>query len=86
MSDETQTATCRGCGRILQGKPYHLGGIAYHPETGERAKINHYGGFVCSRSCDFRASLALEQSMPGHDSRQVRLGSFAQESLDRNWP
>ncbi len=80
-----ERATCRGCGRILSGKPYYMGGRAYHPETGERCPSNHYGGFVCSRSCDFRASLELERSMPGHGDGQQRLGSFARESLERNW-
>lgn len=83
MPDET--ATCRGCGRALRGKPYWTGGLAYVPETGEQAKANFYGGWVCSRSCDHRSSLELERSMPGHGDGQQRLGCFAQQSLDRNW-
>jgi hypothetical protein len=63
--DQNETAVCRGCGRKLNGKPYYMGGAAYHPETGERCKVNHYGGFVCSRQCDKRASHELENSMPG---------------------
>lgn len=81
-----EVATCRGCGMALKGKPYHLGGQAYHPRTGARCKINYYGGFVCSRECDFRSSLALEQSMPGHGFEQKTLGMCAKESLKRNWP
>lgn len=83
MSQET--ATCRGCGKTLLGNPYHMGGSAYDPVTRERARVNHYGGYVCSRSCDHRSSLRLEQSMPGHDSSQSRLGCFAQESFESNW-
>lgn len=80
-----ETAECRGCGKALRGKPYHMGGDAYLPDTNERAKVNHYGGFVCSRTCDFNASLALERSMPGHGFSQKRLSCYAQEALKRNW-
>lgn len=78
-------AKCRGCGRILIGKPYAYSSIAYHPETGERVKINYYGGFVCSEQCDIRACLELERSMPGHTSDQKTLDSNAQRAVDRNW-
>lgn len=84
-TSELAGAVCRGCGRKLQGHPYHLGGPAYHPETGERCRINHYGGFVCSPLCDYNSSLWLEQSMPGHDGNQKTIGCFAQKSYDRNW-
>jgi hypothetical protein len=30
----------------------------------ERAKVNFYGGYVCSDICDKRASYDLEESMP----------------------
>lgn len=80
-----QTAKCRGCGRALSGKPYHLGGSAYHPDTKERCRHNFYGGFVCSRECDIRACLELERSMPGHDGRQRQPGQFAMDQIDRNW-
>jgi hypothetical protein len=83
MSEEQ--ATCRGCGRVLRGKPYHMGGDAYIPETGERARKNFYGGYVCSPGCDRRSSLELEQSMPGHDHSQRRLGCFAAKSFRDNW-
>lgn len=82
-SDEV--ATCRGCGRVLRGKPYWAGGSAFDPKTGEQAKVNHYGGYVCSPQCDHRASLELEQSMPGHGWQQQRLGCYAQAAHDRNW-
>lgn len=84
MSDEV--ASCRGCGMLLRGKPYYMGGSAYHPVTGERCPANHYGGFVCSRSCDIRASRELENSMPGHiNDPNSRLSSYAQERIRRNW-
>ncbi len=44
---EQETAICRGCGKILNGKPYYMGGDAYDPVTKERARVNFYGGFVC---------------------------------------
>lgn len=78
-------AVCRGCGKVLRGKPYSMGGSAYDPVTGERAKHNHFGGYVCSRGCDHRASLEQERSMPGHGWGQTRLSCYAQEALNRNW-
>lgn len=70
----------------LRGTDYCYGGADYHPQTGARCKVNYYGGYVCSRSCDHRSSLELEQSMPGHGWDQKRLGQAAQRSLDSNWP
>jgi hypothetical protein len=29
-------AKCRNCSKPLKGKPYHLGGAAYDPDTNER--------------------------------------------------
>ena len=63
-----QGAECRGCGKALRGTPYYKGGPAYLPleEGGGQAKVNFYGGYVCSQQCDVNAALRLEQSMPGH--------------------
>ena len=83
MSDEV--ATCRGCGMVLRGKPYYMGGNAYHPETGERCRKNHYGGYVCSEGCDRRSSQRLEDSMPGAGPSGGSLSCFAKSSLNRNW-
>lgn len=81
-----EPATCRGCGKVLIGKPYHMGGSAYLPGSKmEPARVNFYGGFVCSENCDRRASLELERTMPGHSYDQSRLSSFAADSLRRNW-
>ncbi len=84
-SEPDESAICRGCGQPLVGKPYCYGGSAYHPITKKRAKVNYYGGYVCSRECDYRASLELEQSMPGHGDAQTSIGSYARTSLARNW-
>lgn len=84
-------AQCRGCGRELDGRDYRFGGEAFVPNMPnkrgprERAKVNFYGGFVCSRECDWRASLRHEQSMPGHYTNQTRLGCSSMESFNRNW-
>jgi len=83
--DPKDIATCRNCGLVLEGRDYRFGGEAYHPVTKERVKKNHYGGYVCSARCDYRASLDLEQSMPGHGYHQKTLGCFAQEAYDNNW-
>lgn len=82
MSDEQ--ATCRGCGMALRGKAYHLGGRAFHPKTGEECPANHYGGFVCSEACDYRASVRQHASMPGC-STATRPDTFAAERIRRNW-
>lgn len=79
MSEETQN--CRGCGKLLIGKyPY-----AYDPKTKKDAKWNYYGGFVCSEACDVRASLELEQSMPGHGSSQKYISQAAKAKVKSNW-
>lgn len=65
-------AKCRGCGKTLEGKPYHTGGPAWLP-NGRRAPSCFYGGWVCSRECDVRACLDLERTMPGHSYNQTRL-------------
>lgn len=76
---------CRGCHRELIGRPYCAGGIARIPETMVPAKSNYYGGWVCSRGCDYRASLELEQSMPGHGYGQQRLDGPALRRIELNW-
>lgn len=86
MSKQSETcAVCRSCGRALNGKPYHMGGNAYHPDTGKRCPANYYGGYVCSRQCDYNASLELEESMPGH-SGQRSLSGDTLRRIDANWP
>lgn len=77
-------AVCRGCSAELRGKPYWAGGNAYHPTTGEQVKVCTYGGYVCSSDCDRRASLQLEQTMPGHGG-QTRLLSATAREISRRW-
>lgn len=86
MHSSDDKAVCRGCGLVLRGEPYWAGKPAYHPDTGVQVKVNYYGGFVCSRNCDIKASLELEQSMPGHGFSQKRIGPEAQRRVDHNWP
>ncbi len=85
MEETTEHAVCRGCGKQLRGTPYFRGGDAFDPVTGERCKTNHYGGYVCSKDCDFASSLELERSMPGHDGSQSRLGCYSERSYQDNW-
>jgi ribosomal protein L34E len=84
MHDSDTNAVCRNCGMILKGKPYHMGGTAYHPHTNEQCPVNHYGGFVCSRVCDYHASLKQLRSMP-QCGTATRLDCYADASLKRNW-
>lgn len=84
MPGSEETAVCRGCGMALNGKPYHMGGSAYHPQTGARCPSNHYGGFVCSEGCDYKASVELLSSMPGCGGA----GSpdcYAADTIKSNW-
>lgn len=90
MSNDTtttseETAVCRGCGRQLKGKAYCMGGSAYHPVTNERCPANYYGGFVCSETCDYNASLELERSMPGHGATQKTLYGVVLAHIKNNW-
>lgn len=85
MHSSEEHAVCRGCGLVLKGKPSYMGGQAYHPRTNEQCPQNHYGGFVCSPECDYRASLELEQDMPGHGYGQTSIGQSARASYQRNW-
>lgn len=82
---EKEKAKCRGCGMTLIGDDYMYGGSALHPYTKEQCKINFYGGFVCSYSCDKKSSLELERTMPGHRRDQMEVGQYAGQSLKRNW-
>jgi hypothetical protein len=83
-------AVCRGCGRLLKGSPYFKGGRASVMRAdgsySHAAKVNYFGGWVCSRSCDYRASLELEQSMPGHGHDQKQPGREAMRQIESNWP
>lgn len=86
-----EVACCRGCGRLLDGKPYSRGGSAYVPHDNPnargprvQAKACHYGGYVCSQSCDVRATLALERTMPGH-AGQERLSYEIRQRIERKW-
>ena len=84
MSNPETQEWCRSCGKLLRG----TGGSAYDPETGEKAKINQYGGFVCSRQCDVRACVELEQSMPGavgYRMTESGLSPFAKQKIRDNW-
>ena len=85
MHDSDVKAVCRGCGRELIGKPYSQGGSAYIPRSMKSAKVCHYGGYVCSRECDYRACLEQERSMPGHDHTQSTVGVYARLAIENNW-
>jgi hypothetical protein len=79
-------ATCRGCERSLKGPPYYMGkGTS---ALAVSARVNYYGGFVCSRACDISACSELEDSMPGHgygSSRLYGLDPNAKRSIESNW-
>lgn len=80
-----EVATCRGCGMVLRGKPYYMGGSAVHPRTGKQCKVNHYGGFVCSYQCDYNACVRQHSSMPGCGTA-TSPDTYARQTLRRNWP
>lgn len=82
-----EKAECRGCGRVLEGKPYYTGRDAF-----VRSKRHglvtvptcHYGGHVCSEDCDRRACLQLEGSMPGCTKSRSLMGNLSAE-ISRKW-
>lgn len=84
-----EKATCRHCRCDLIGKAYCYGGAAYIPDAqgrpGKRAPVNYYGGYVCSESCDYKAALTLEQSMPGHGYGQKTISGEPLERVRSNW-
>lgn len=82
--DSDDKAVCRGCGIELRGKPYWAGGSAYRLDNGKRALINHFGGYVCSETCDRRAYLDLESSMPGHGGQQ-KLDYQTSKRITEKW-
>lgn len=79
-----EQAKCRGCGKLLNGTAYYLGGHAYHPKTNERCPINQYGGYVCSRNCDVQVCLDMQSSMPGA-GRANFLDSPGRRKVQMNW-
>lgn len=87
MGMSKETATCRGCGMELRGKPYHKGGTAFHPVTNEECKTNFYGGFACSYECNKRAAQRLENDMPGATpGGNKSLSCYAREHLRDRYP
>lgn len=81
MDKDNEVAECRNCGKKLIGKPYYMGGKAIIPESGEFAKSNHYGGFVCSKKCDEETCFKVES----YPDKCFRLSPYAIESLKKNW-
>lgn len=77
-------ASCRGCRKELRGNKYCYGGPAFDPVTNEQAKVCHYGGFVCSFDCDYKAHLELESSMPGHMGQRSLCVNTVKE-MERKW-
>ncbi|MCZ4270775.1 hypothetical protein [Maritalea porphyrae] len=85
----SEKATCRGCGRVLEGHPYHTGKSAWimnHRKYGLiRAPSCHYGGHVCSERCDVKACRELEGSMPGYSGEPRRLSGNLDREIARKW-
>jgi len=77
-------ARCRYCGKKLNGPAYHLGGIARLPDTGERAPVNYYGGYVCSYRCDVNACLDVESNMLGAVKSKT-VSEHALQQITYNW-
>ena len=84
----TEKAECRGCGRQLEGEPFHTGKPAWimnHRRYGLiRAPACHYGGHVCSERCDRKACLELEGSMPGCSNTGRLMGNLGAK-ISRKW-
>lgn len=79
----TEKATCRGCHRHLDGAPYHTGKPAYLPENGKRALAHHFGGWVCSATCERRIFEAMRaEGVWG--SREAELMALASDRHAEN--
>lgn len=80
-------AECRACGKAIFGKPYYSGGNTSRlvPLTWDEPKANYYGGYVCSKKCDYDATLSLEQSMPGHGCSQSELDTQMTKFISSRW-
>ena len=85
-----EKAICRGCNRVLEGEPYYTGKSAWIMDTRRYGLIAapscHYGGHVCSESCDRRACAELEGSMPGYGGKEPkRLSGNLDREIERKW-
>lgn len=86
MSQNLERAVCRGCGAVLDGKPYYMGGPPPAiPGTSRYAKACHYGGWICSEYCDRNTCLKLERTMPGHGERQTHLDGNLDQEITKKW-
>lgn len=83
FDNHIEVAYCRYCNRALNGAPYYMGKSAYDPKTGEKCKINFYGGFVCSQQCDYNACIDQESSFGAGIART--LSSPARNHYNKNW-
>lgn len=77
---ETKEIKCRCCGLVLRKTTSG----ADNPDTGEDAKQNYYGGWVCSKRCDSRECIEMASSMPGA-GRTNHPSAYAQKQIDNNW-
>lgn len=79
MSNEIHQ--CRNCKTLIS---LSSTGYAEVVSTKKKAKWNWYGGWVCSRNCDEKASMDLQSSMPHAGVCKSLTGATA-ESVKRNW-
>lgn len=81
----SKNSECRGCGKKLNGDGSQMSSV-YDPITKEASRWNYYGGWVCSKTCDYNSSLELERSMPGHRGQQhLIICSASYRSVETNW-
>jgi len=50
----------------------------------DRAKVNFYGGFVCSEQCDVSVCLEMSNSMP-RAGKATSLNGHEREKVRMNW-
>lgn len=78
---------CRYCGRTIHAQghqDYYTAHWFDHQNKSQRAAVNHFGGYVCSRECDVRACLQMLSSMPGAGPAKS-LDSYCNKSVNDNW-
>ncbi len=73
---------CRHCRSVLHKRS--ASSEAFVPGTTDNAKRNYYGGWVCSRECDYKACIAMEVSW-GARRQSCCPNKPAMERIEFNW-
>jgi len=79
--ENTTKDKCRNCGEKIS---VYKNQSAKVDHSKEDAKWNQYGGWVCSRSCDYNACVTMESSFPGAGVTKTP-GQSSMRKIKENW-